>query len=117
MLENVNIYDGKGGYDESTEVTSIPIPRALPCRDMQRSAETSSRPQMVSSVDWGLSIWRTTKADGAPTNDFTRLPEDNVRFERLMQTGDSLKPGKNVILSDRKILSDQLRAVSGRQRI
>ena len=63
----------------------------------KRSVETSSRLQTASSVEGGLSIGRILQVDGAPPDDSTRLPEDDVRFERLMQTGASLTPGRKVI--------------------
>ena len=79
----MNMYDAKGGYLGSTEVTHIYRGRFHACRrkgQPHRSAETSSRLQMASSVDGGVSIVRTLQADAAPHNAFRELPEDNFRF-------------------------------------
>ena len=123
ILENVNIYDGKWGYAGSTEVTSIYQGRFHACRrrrprvqrDLQRLHHDRKWPLLL--IGDYLSDEPSRPMVHQVIFDFTRLPEANVRFERILQSGDSLKPGKKVILSDRKVLSDQLRAVSGRQRI
>ena len=82
----MNICDPKMGVSR-VDRGYIHIPRALSCLQAQRtvsraerSAATSSRLQNASSVDRGSSIGRTLQTDGAPPDDFTILPEDNVRF-------------------------------------
>ena len=121
----MNIYVAKGGYLRSTEVTHIYLPRVLSCLPAQStvsraegSAETSSRLQKASSVDGGLSIGRTLQADGASPDDFRGLPEDNFRFTVAHADRGLFEARKEGYLGDRqRILSDQLKAVSGRRRI
>ena len=119
----MDIYDAKGGHLGSTEDTDIPgalsyLQAQRSISRSERSAATSSRLQMAFLVDRGLSIGRTLQTDGASPDDFKGLPEDNSDSQWLMQKEASLKPESKVILSDRqRVLSDQLRAVSGRRRI
>ena len=78
ILQNMNIYDAKGVHLGSKEVTRIYqgtrvfsyMHSPMTVSRAERSAETFSRMPMASSVDGGLSIRRTLRADVAPPDDF-----------------------------------------------
>ena len=84
----MNFYDANGGQLGSKEITQYThVPIALSClqvhgtaRRAERSQKASSRLQMASSVDGGLSIGRTLQAVGAPPDAFRGIPDDNFRF-------------------------------------
>ena len=47
----------------------------------EKSTDTSSRLQMASLVDEGLSIGRALQAVGAPADSFSGLSEDHFKFK------------------------------------
>ena len=80
----------------------------------ERSAETSSRLQMASSVNGGLSIRRTIQANVAPPDAFIGLSENNFRFIVAHADRGLFKARKEGYL--RRPAEDPLRLTEGRLR-